>query len=938
MKFIASKRNQRVTNFALAALLVVSTLTASVPFIFSQNAHAASTVTVTAANTQGWITDDTRANGHVSFVADSSNGTAGALSMKTDAAPVAGQDKAQYMHYFTTPIAFNSVTGTLGFDTKQNSAIFSGGTPSYQIPVFLNGTTGSNFATLVYEPYVDQGNAAIVNGIWQHWSINYTTSKFYSSKTFTGQGGDVVASQGSSTYTLDQIKQFFPNAVVLGYGLNVGSNNPGYDTEADNFTFNDTTYNFDYTSLSAPTNLKPVDNAYTSDPSFDNTWDAVAGAVKYEYTASYNIGGNPQTYTDTSDAGNYVLGGSTITRHNSGAPNSTYTWKVRAYDTNGIAGAWSVEQKVTVDTITPTKPILALPSNGSYLKTNEFDFDWNDSSDASPVTYEFQASQDPSRDSNNVLNGSNIWHSGVLSTSTIHSSGAGNGAWFYQVRAKDAAGNYSQWSDIWSVTIDTVAPTVIFTFPPRGSSATSFQVKFSEAVNESQATDPSSYFLTNWPGAGGSGNLSGHADVTYDAATNTATVHFTTPGWYVSGEQLWGVGGVSDLAGNVMTTISALSSPNVAPTTPGIPTTTTPTKELTSNWTWTPSTDVADPPADASGLKGYEYALTNQGVAPASDAWTFTTDTSVTTAVSGQGTYELHVRAIDNAGNTSGESKGTVVVDTTPPTVTISAPANGTTVGNNEIVTIDGSTGDSASYTLSIGKTGQVPVASTSGTSFTSYDWNTTNVASGNYIATLTGTDAVGNPSTAEVVITVDNTAPAITITPQTDTSGNQPTITGTVDDVNATLIASFNGTANIPVTNNAGNFSFTVPSALANGSYAFSIAATDTEGNISTQAANVIVNVIAPATTPVTTVTPIITNPAAAAVLGATTDNTANGDTGVKGATDVKNTAVAVNSDANKGQIFGIAWFWWILILAVIAGIAWFIAAAVRRRGEANS
>ena len=44
MKFIASKRTQRVTNFALAALLVVSTLTASLPMIFAEKANAAPSV------------------------------------------------------------------------------------------------------------------------------------------------------------------------------------------------------------------------------------------------------------------------------------------------------------------------------------------------------------------------------------------------------------------------------------------------------------------------------------------------------------------------------------------------------------------------------------------------------------------------------------------------------------------------------------------------------------------------------------------------------------------------------------------------------------------------------------------------------------------------------------------------------------------------------
>lgn len=85
-------------------------------------------------------------------------------------------------------------------------------------------------------------------------------------------------------------------------------------------------------------------------------------------------------------------------------------------------------------------------------------------------------------------------------------------------------------------------------------------------------------------------------------------------------------------------------------------------------------------------------------------------------------------------------------------------------------------------------------------------------------------------------------------------------------------------------------------------------------------------------ATVVTTTVTPIITSPA---ILGATTDTpNGTGAADVKGTTDDK-TAVAVNSDANQGKIFGIAWYWWILILAALVAIAWFIIAAVRRRNE---
>ena len=1149
MKLFASKRTQRVTNFALAAMLVVSTLTASVPFLFSQKANAATNIVVTPGNTQGWTTDDTRANGHVAIISDSSEpNNSGALSMKTDAAPTAGLDKAQYMHYLSAPVALNSVTGALSFDTKQNSALFSAGTPSYQIPVYLNGTTGTNFATLVYEPYVDQGNAAVVNGVWQHWDINYTTSKFYSSKTFTGQGGSVVASQGSSTYTLAQIKQFFPNAVVLGYGLNVGSNNPGYDTEADNFTFNGTTYNFEAAPLAAPTNLTLLNGSqgYSTIPagvisknvtssSTDLTWTAPAGGVNHYIVQTYvnnvpkgdpswvgtpnswvqvgNYGDGTYTYSVTAydngwvagatatsaayiwdhtapiqgpvtygaqtvtngvvlsgahtftvnlseanpyrtyvevdvlnngswskvagnqslnaaanaatltissplaqygkqyqlkistddSAGNHggfaipftvdnvapsvtisapsneqftknsdvvafsahddaaltsvtygIVGqGAPVTVAASGSnqsysvpvgsfnlPDGFYTFRMIATDTAGNVSV-TADRNFKVDNTAPSVSSLIAPSNGAILGTGTFLLDWSDATDAGSgvAYYEYQAATDPTV-SNGVLTNpiyKTINNQGPLSESQVQASGSPDGTYYWQVRATDKVGNVGNWSDVGIVTVDTAAPTASFTFPSRGPSATSFQVKFSEAVNPIDASNPANYFLTNWPGAGGSGDLNGHALVAYDPSTHIATVSFTTPGWYVSGEQMWGVSGVHDLAGNVLLTTTAYSTPLTSPTAPGTPTAVTPTNNSTINWTWGAATDLPVPATDASGIKGYQYQFTN-GSTIITD-WTNTVTTSATTVAPVDGTYQLHVRALDNAGSLAGpESVGTVVVDQQPPVVNLTSPTNGATVDNSKQIIISGSTGDATSYTFEIGKTGQNPVVpTTTGTSFSPFTWDTSNVPSGNYIATLTAKDDAGNSASDSRLIIVDNTAPVISLASQITTTGNQPTIIGTVDDTTAALVAAFNGN-NYPVTNNNGSFSFTAPTPLTAGDYAFSITATDVNGNESTQTAKVTVSP-APVTSAnntgtTSTITPIITSPAAAVLGASTTNNNGSADTGVKGATDDK-TAAAINSDLNKGTVFGLAWYWWILILAALALIGWWIAAAVRRRNE---
>jgi|GEM_PF-1679506 len=112
------------------------------------------------------------------------------------------------------------------------------------------------------------------------------------------------------------------------------------------------------------------------------------------------------------------------------------------------------------DSTPPSTPILLSPADGSTLGTNEFDFIWQASTDdrPRPITYVFHSSLDGTESGGTLTNG--LWTSGELTTPTIHSSGAPDGTWYWQVQAKDEAGNVSGWSDIWTVTLDTDVPPV----------------------------------------------------------------------------------------------------------------------------------------------------------------------------------------------------------------------------------------------------------------------------------------------------------------------------------------------------------------------------------------------------------------------------------------------------------------------------------------------
>ena len=234
-------------------------------------AAATTTVVVTPTNQQGWSTADTRPGGNVTFVADATAPSgAGALRLTTDVTTTA---KAQYLHGANT--ALSDVT-ELGYYTKQNAASFPEGAPSYQVIAYLNGGT-SGFTTLVFEPYQNPTQGTVVSGVWQQWDVDQ--GLFWSSRTVACSNGTVVGTAGGpATYTLAQIESLCPGAVVGGFGVNIGSNNPLYDVETDLVDFNGTVYDFE-PSVGPPTSKDDCKNGgwqRFNNPSFKNQGDCVS--------------------------------------------------------------------------------------------------------------------------------------------------------------------------------------------------------------------------------------------------------------------------------------------------------------------------------------------------------------------------------------------------------------------------------------------------------------------------------------------------------------------------------------------------------------------------------------------------------------------------------------------------------------------------------------
>ena len=235
------------------------------------------TLVVTPGNLLGWSTADTQPGGTVGLILDSSApGGTGALQLTTDSTTAA---KAQFLHAATAPLA--EVTDLSYFSKQVSSPLFNGGAPSFQLAVYLCGTSG--FTTFVFEPYQ---NGSVTPGVWQFWDVA-ATGQLWSTKTVscTGAGTVNAGGGGAPFYTLADLQAAFPAAMVLGFGVNIGSNNPSYDVEADLVRFNDIIYDFEvYSTATDPEACKKGGWSTFEPPTgpYKNQGECVSAAVQHQ--------------------------------------------------------------------------------------------------------------------------------------------------------------------------------------------------------------------------------------------------------------------------------------------------------------------------------------------------------------------------------------------------------------------------------------------------------------------------------------------------------------------------------------------------------------------------------------------------------------------------------------------------------------------------------
>lgn len=207
-----------------------------------------------------------------------------------------------------------------------------------------------------------------------------------------------------------------------------------------------------------------------------------------------------------------------------------------------------------------------------------------------------------------------------------------------------------------------------------------------------------------------------------------------------------------------------------------------------------------------SGVQKVEVSVDGNAFAPA----TGTTSWSFTTSTLSDGTHTITAKATDDAGNTA-ETSVTVILDTTPPVVAITYPADGQ-IFNTSSITVSGTASDARLDKVEV-KVGNGGWQTASGT--TSWSLQVT-LSEGSNTISARATDTAGNTKEASINVTLDTTPPASVTNANTYTRVgsfyiNNSWVNPTDPDFNKVWFRNSDGTTlqNIPAPANYLNLSW---------------------------------------------------------------------------------------------------------------------------------
>jgi len=371
-----------------------------------------------------------------------------------------------------------------------------------------------------------------------------------------------------------------------------------------------------------PQPISPSDNAKINDNTPTFRWSSAVGAVKYELWVDDDpTFASPEIIENTSEV--TYTSTEALTGEN-------YSWRVRAYDADNKATDWSPTWTFTIDTIPPSPPSPISPENGAVRDNLIQIFTWTRPEPG--VTYWIQIGDeadfsDPIHEDRTVTDNSYTY------------TFSRNDTYYWRVSARDAAYNWSTWSENYELTIlaPPGQPTLIS--PADGMRGNDNTPTFewtpgSNADNHRLLVDDDNDFSSPEENV-----LLGATDGTYTIATENGLP---------DGSYSWKVIAINEVSENE----SAVWTFTIDTVPPGVPELRAPgnaetVRESTPTFDWL---DVSDPSGVTYALEVARDAEFNN-LAIAKYDLTASSHKPTAAEALADGTYYWRVRAIDNANN-----------------------------------------------------------------------------------------------------------------------------------------------------------------------------------------------------------------------------------------------------------------------------------------------
>jgi hypothetical protein len=252
------------------------------------------------------------------------------------------------------------------------------------------------------------------------------------------------------------------------------------------------------------------------------------------------------------------------------------------------------------------------------------------------------------------------------------------------------------------------------------------------------------------------------------------------------------------------------------------------------------TTTVSANATDNIGVVGVQFKL--DGANLGAEDTTSPSSVSWNTTGTANGSHSLMAVARDAAGNVTTSALVTVTVsnDTTPPSVSITAPAGGATV--SATVTVTANASDNVAVAGVQFKLDGANLGAEVSASPYAMSWNSATASEGSHTLSAVARDAAGNTTTSTTVaVTVDNAPPAVAMTAPVNggnVAGTTAVSATATDSVGVVGVQFKLDGANLGAEDTTSPFSVSWnTTGTANGSHALTAVARDAAGNVTTSA-----------------------------------------------------------------------------------------------------